>query len=116
MEQGPGWPVRWRRPGRAAFRHIRTSVPDDDRSRLPVSYRGWGLDNDCVAGIERRRVGALQALHAPIDAAHPVLADLARLAACKPERPHAAVAGQDGAFHPFQKPDGATDAVASVPF
>ena len=46
---------------------------------------------------------------------HAVLADLAGLAARETERPHAAVAGQDRAFHLLQEADGAADAVAGVP-
>src|SRR5215831_9497527 len=97
-------------------RSSRTSHKRSDVSRLAVSSRARGLDNDRLAGLQGGRVGALQALHAAVQTAHPVLADLARLAACKAERPHTAVAGQDGAFHRFEKPDGAADAIAGIPF
>src|SRR3977135_988150 len=73
------------------------------------------LDDDRLAGIDHGRVRALQPLHPSILAAHPILADLTSLAAGEPERPHAAMARQDRAFHLFQEPDGAPDAVAGVP-
>src|SRR6266436_8512354 len=82
------------------------------RRRHTRCSRDWSSDV-CSSDLG---VGALQAFHATIAAAHPVLADLAWLAAGKSERPHAAVAGQDGAFHSFKKSDGAADAIAGIPF
>src|SRR5579871_1012995 len=82
---------------------------------LPIPARCRGLDDDRLACFERGGVAALQAFHAAVLATHPVLADLSGFAAGQPERRHAAVAGQDGAFHPLEKPDGAADPVAGVP-
>ncbi len=54
-------------------------------------------------------------LHASILTPHGILTDLTRFAAVKSERTHAAMAREDGAFHPIEKPDRAQDAVARVP-
>ncbi len=58
----------------------------------------------------------LQLFHLAALAPHGVFADLARFAAGKPGRRHAAVAGQDRAVHLFEETDGAADAIAGVPF
>ncbi len=83
--------------------------------RLTVPACRRRLDDDRLAGVDHGGVAAGEAFHAAAPAPRPVLTDLAILAASKAERPHAAVAGQDGAFHFFQKPDDANDAIAGVP-
>src|SRR5207245_6779018 len=70
-------------------------------------------------GLPRLLFGSLPTLKASQCArppAPPNPRELAGLAAEKPERPHPAMARQDGAIHCFQEPDGAAHAVAGVPF
>src|SRR5262245_45878399 len=84
--------------------------------RITVAAGGGRLDDHRFAGIDHGGVGALQPLHAAVVTAYPVLADLAALAACQSERVHAAMPGQDRAFHLLEETDGAADAVAGIPF
>ena len=82
---------------------------------LAVAARSRRLDDDGFAGVDGRGVAAGELFNAAVLPPHRIFADLTVAAAGKPERRHAAVAGQDGAFHFFQKADGADDAVAGVP-
>src|ERR1051326_6495167 len=83
--------------------------------RIAIAAGRRGLDHDRFARPDAGRIAAFEALHAAIAAPNPVLADLSWLAAGEPERPHPAMARQDGAIHFFQEPDGAAHAVARVP-
>src|SRR5262249_2075894 len=85
------------------------------RLRIAVAARGRRLNHDRFARADRCRIAACEPLHAAVSAPHPVLADLAGLAAREPERAHAAVAGQDGAIHLLQESDRAPYAGAGVP-
>ena len=84
--------------------------------RLAVSTRGGRLDDHGFAGVDDGGVAAGKALHAPVVAARPVLADVTGLAPGQPERAHAAMPRQNRAVHFFQETNRAAHAVASVPF
>src|SRR5262245_41111070 len=64
--------------------------------RRTIPAGGRRLDDDRFAGVNDGGVGTLEPLHRAIVAPHPVLADLAILAARHAERPDAAVAREDG--------------------
>src|SRR4051812_111654 len=53
--------------------------------RLPISTRGWRLDDDRFAGLDQCGVGALQPLHRAVLPPHIILADPAVLAAGEAE-------------------------------
>jgi hypothetical protein len=65
---------------------------------LSISPRGRRLHDERVARLHIGGVRPLQTLHPPVVPSHPVLTDLAGLAAGETERAHAAVAGQNRAF------------------
>src|SRR5262249_50151382 len=83
--------------------------------RIAIAAGSRRPDDDRLAGIDHALVAPLERLDAAVAATHRILSDLSGLAAGKPERRHAAVARQDGAFHLLQKPDGAADAIAGMP-
>src|SRR5262249_36517538 len=85
------------------------------RPGVPVGAGGRRLDDDCLAGFKRGRVAALKFFHPAVLAPYCILADLAGLAAGKPEWAHPAMAGKDRAFHPLEETDGTAYAVARVP-
>src|SRR6516162_1010831 len=57
------------------------SVPRESWFTPAITARGRRLDDDRLARFERGRVGAGEALHAAVLPPHPILADVARLAA-----------------------------------
>src|SRR5215212_566320 len=61
--------------------------------RITTAAGGRRLDDDRFIGVDDGGVAALQLLATAVAAAHGILAHLARFAAGKPERPHAAVTG-----------------------
>src|ERR1700731_1167506 len=105
-----GRAARSRAPGAALFQVLPPPLV-----RLPISPRRRRLNDHRLVRVDHRRISPLEALHPPALAPHPVLADLPGIPAGKAERPHPAMAGEDGAFHLLQEPDGAADAVAGVP-
>src|SRR5437868_5816714 len=84
-------------------------------SRLAISTRGRRLNDHRLAGVDGGVVASFELFHPAILAARPVLANLARFAAGKAKRPHAAMARQNRAFHFFEKADGAANAAAGMP-
>src|SRR4051812_18533086 len=86
------------------------------RLGLAVAAGGRGLDDHGFAGLDHGGVAALQPFHRAVLASRPILADLAGLAAGGAEWRHAAMAGEQGRFHPREEAHGAAHAVAGVPF
>src|SRR6266446_77342 len=84
-------------------------------ARIAISAGRRRLNGDGFAGFEHGGVATLKLLQLSVLTPNPVLADLTALAAGKPERTHAAVAGEDRAVHAFEKTDRAANAVAGVP-
>src|SRR5438309_1417099 len=81
----------------------------------PIPAAGRGLNNDSFTGMNHDLGAALQPLHAAIETAHPIFANLTWLAARQSKRSHASVTRQDSAVHGFKEANGAADTIAGAP-
>src|SRR4029077_15212434 len=84
--------------------------------RSAIAARRRRLDNDRLVRVDNRFVAPLQTLHAPVLAAHPILANLTSLAAGQSKWAYPSMARQDRTFHLLQETDRPANSAAGVPF
>src|SRR6184192_562555 len=93
--------MRWRL---ASWRWQEPPLPNrGSASCLAETATTWCLHDEYVAFLHLDLEGRTEILARAADALHPVAADVARRTACHAERRHAAVVGEHGSGHGFEK-------------
>src|SRR5205807_1075761 len=104
--------MRWRL---ASWRWQEPPLPNrGSASCLAETATTWCLHDEYVAFLHLDLEGRTEILARAADALHPVAADVARRTACHAERRHAAVVGEHGSGHGFEKAHAPLTAVAAT--
>src|SRR6202790_1035044 len=102
------WPL-------ASWRRQEPPLPNrGSASCFAESAAARRLDDEHVAFLHLDLEGRTEVLARAADALHPVAADVARRTACHAERRHAAVVGEHGSGHGFEKAHAPLAAVAAT--